>query len=127
VGNVVDPVAAGPQVAPRNATGTGTPGLAIEYGVEVRNASTVEDSFTLSVTGNSWNTTLSQTSLDTLAPGAAATVTVTVVIPTSAVGSEVDVATVVVTSDSIGQPAYCCCQPERSHPTQSDNDLLVAR
>jgi hypothetical protein len=80
---------------------SGEPGTTVTYTVEVHNTGDITDTYDLSVSGNSWTTMLSDSSV-TLGPGASATVWVTVAIPGTAGDGEMDTATVTAESQTDG-------------------------
>ncbi|MCA0352970.1 MAG: carboxypeptidase-like regulatory domain-containing protein [Chloroflexi bacterium] len=76
---------------------SGFVGSTITYTLSVTNTGNVSDSFNLSLSGNVWSTTLSQTSVN-LAAGASTTVQVSVAIPANATANSTDSVTVTATS-----------------------------
>ena len=86
----------GVSIAP-DAAVTDTVGTIVNYTLYVTNTGNTADTFDLSVTGNTFTTTLSDSSV-ALAIGESATVMVTVTIPTDAADGEIDMATVTATS-----------------------------
>ncbi len=86
-------------VAPSEAMGTGVPGMRSRYSIQVWNIGPTADTFDVTLSGNSWNTQISKSSLS-IAPGSHATVAVTVTIPLTARGGDEDNATIQVTSQT---------------------------
>jgi uncharacterized repeat protein (TIGR01451 family) len=76
---------------------TGTPGTTVTYTVVITNTGNNDDFFDLTIGGNNWPATLSQTTVG-LAAGTSATFQVVVEIPEGAGDGESDVVTVTVTS-----------------------------
>jgi hypothetical protein len=76
---------------------SGLVGSTITYTLSVTNTGNVSDSFNLSLSGNTWPSTLSQTSVN-LAAGASTTIQVSVAIPANAVANSTDSVTVTATS-----------------------------
>lgn len=77
-----------------NITGTGEIGNAVNYTLTFTNSGDISDTFSLSLSGNTWNTQLSTPAVGPLAPGASADVMVTVYVGS---GSS-DIADVMATS-----------------------------
>ena len=77
---------------------TDDPGAVVRYNLTLTNTGNLTDSFSLSLAGNSWPTTLSATSVGPLAPGEAATVAIEVAIPAGAMAGATDHVVVTATS-----------------------------
>jgi hypothetical protein len=90
----------GVSVAP-DAAMTGEVGTTVTYMLEVMNTGNTADTFDLAVTGNNWNTTLSESSVS-LNAGNSATIMVTVNIPAIATDGAMDTVTVMATSQGDG-------------------------
>jgi hypothetical protein len=90
----------GVSVAP-DAAMTGEVGTTVTYMLEVMNTGNTADTFDLAVTGNNWNTTLSESSVS-LNAGNSATIMVTVNIPVIATDGAMDTVTVTATSQGDG-------------------------
>jgi hypothetical protein len=91
----------GVSIAVPDAAITGTAGAAVTYTLQVTNTGNTADTFDLAVSGNTWTTTLSESSVS-LGIGSSATVIVTVDIPAGAADGETDTATVTATSQGDG-------------------------
>jgi carboxypeptidase T len=80
-----------PQLMPEQQTGAGTPGSNVIYPLGVKNVGAFTDTFTLTIAGNGWPTTLGVTQA-LLAPNELVTVPLTVTIPVTApIGAVSDV------------------------------------
>ncbi len=90
-------------LAPTQISQSGLPNTQIVYHLQLTNTGGYSDSFDLDVAGNQWATTIIPPSLGPLLPDQAAPVTVTVNIPSGALGGVTDVVTV--TAASTGYPA----------------------
>jgi hypothetical protein len=80
---------------------TGEPGSTVTYTVSITNTGDATDTFDLTLSGNSWTSDLSETSV-TLDAGESTTVWITVEIPGDATDGETD--TVTVTAESVNDP-----------------------
>ena len=80
---------------------TGTAGTTVTYTLHLTNTGNAADTFDLAVGGNTWTTTLSDSTVS-LGVGASATLLVTVDIPAGAADGEMDTATVTATSQGDG-------------------------
>ncbi|HRQ41014.1 MAG TPA: DUF4397 domain-containing protein [Chloroflexota bacterium] len=89
----------GVEVAAEDAALSGDAGTTVMYMVWITNTGNVEDTFNVTVSGNTWTTTPAVTSI-TLAAGASGSVMVHVDIPASAADGDTDTATVTATSQS---------------------------
>jgi len=91
---------------------SGLPGVTLNYTVTVKNTGGLEDNYDLTVSDNSgWGPTVSPTSL-TVPAGENRTATLSVIVPTNAIGCTEDSITVTATS--------------QSDSTVSDNDSCIA-
>ncbi len=79
----------------------GSPGATVVYTITLKNINTLADSYTISLTGQSWQTT-APAQVDPVAPGATATFQVAVNVPVSALNGDSDIVTVKATSQSNG-------------------------
>ncbi len=104
-GNATDEPAAGVAIDPTAAQQSGTPNTSVIYNLTVRNTSLATDSFTVTrdLTGQSWTTTPSASSIPDLAAQNNFALTVTVQVPSGATAGQTSTATVRVTST--GNPA----------------------
>ena len=94
----VDPLVVGVDLAPDQAD-SGLVGETVTYTLQITNTGNLADTFDLSVSGNSWTTTFSQSSIS-LAAGASTTVEAYVDVPSGASDGDMDTATVTATSQS---------------------------
>ncbi|MCP4358835.1 MAG: S8 family serine peptidase [Chloroflexi bacterium] len=78
---------------------TGGAGDTLTYTVKISNTGSMADSFTLSLSGETWTSNLSTTNV-TLGAGEMTTVMVTVVVPAAAANNDTDTVTVTATSDT---------------------------
>src|SRR5690606_18519029 len=85
-----------------NQAAEGQPGETVDYTVTVTNNGNITDTVDLAVSGETWTTTLSASSVE-LAAGASTDITVSVEIPGDALPGDSDMATV--TGTSAGNPA----------------------
>jgi len=69
---------------PATQSGSAVVGDTASYSVELVNTGNLSDTFDLTISGNSWTTTLSPTSVGVLAPGASATVQISVTVAAGA-------------------------------------------
>ena len=93
---VFRPPTGGTPVVPPHRTAWEQPGEAVDYTFTVFNLEAAEASFDLAVTGNTWDTALSDTTIAVL-PGDFAAFTATVTIPAEAAGGSSDGATITLT------------------------------
>lgn len=93
-------------ITPHTNTGSGLPGETLTYVHTVTNTGTISGSFTLMTADSSqgWSSTVNPTSLD-LQPQESRTVTVTVPIPSGAVGSDMTTVTVTDLSGTVSDSA----------------------
>jgi uncharacterized membrane protein len=80
---------------------TGTAGTTVTYTLHLTNTGNAADTFDLAVGGNTWTTTLSDSTVS-LGVGVSATLIVTVDIPAGAADGQMDTATVTATSQGDG-------------------------
>ncbi len=74
------------------------PGATVTFSLEIQNTGSATDTYTVTVTGNSWTSTAG--SVGSLASSATANLTVTVQIPNTASAAESDTATIKITSQA---------------------------
>jgi len=86
-------------LSPVSASQSGRPGELVTYTLTVTNTSNTADTFTVTVSGNTWPTSAPAT-VGPVAAGASATFQVVVTIPTGVTGADTDTATVTVTSQT---------------------------
>ena len=77
------------------------PGETVTYTVSITNDGNISDSYTLALSGNTWVSNLSQSTIN-LAAGTSATFQVSVVIPPDATNGEMDIVSVTATSQGDG-------------------------
>jgi uncharacterized membrane protein len=87
----------GVQTTPRASADSGAPGDVVAYILTVHNTGNTTDTFALAVTGTTWATTLSRSSI-ALAPDASGTVVVSVTVPANATSGATTTATITATS-----------------------------
>ena len=87
------------------------PGATVTYTLQVENSGNVQDTFSMTLSGNVWTTGVAPTTVGPLVPDAQASVLVAVDIPSSASDGDTDTVTVSVTS--------------QGDPTQSDHATLT--
>jgi hypothetical protein len=92
----------GVTVAPTTSIGLGLPGATVVHTLTVTNVGEMTDTFTITVSGHTFTTTVPAT-LGPLAPNAPALLPITVTVPLTATGGITDTATVTLTSR--GNPA----------------------
>ena len=85
-------------LAPTSAAQLGNPGTTVTYTLVLTNAGNASDTFTLTVGGAAFTTTVAPSSVGPLSAGASRSVTVTVQIPAGAAGGLTDAATLTATS-----------------------------
>lgn len=85
-------------ILPDETQGSTFPSGAVDYQIEVSNLGSVEDSYNVTISGNSWDIQVNSTTIGPLSPGATTVLTVTVTIPPNAEPLESDIATVTVAS-----------------------------
>jgi len=91
------PISVSTSISPT--TQSGDNGTTITYTVTVNNTGTKSDSYTLTVTDNAgWSPSLSPTSLTSISAGSSGTSTLSVAVPSDAVGGNIDSITVTATS-----------------------------
>jgi hypothetical protein len=90
-------IVAGVQVEPPSAGKAGDPGEVVEYALSLTNTGNATDTFTVTVGGNAWETSLPITRV-TLADGEGVDLLTSVLIPQDALGEQWDRAIVTVTS-----------------------------
>ena len=95
---VTVPVGYGVIQTPASAAQNGNPGAVVTYTLTVTNTGNTSDSYAISITGATWSTVATPTTVGPLAAGASTTVQVQVTVPANAVASASDVATVTATS-----------------------------
>ena len=93
-------VNAGVTVSPETSTEAGLPDASVVHSYAVKNTGNTADSFDLSLSGQSWTSTLSAAQVGPLGADETAMVTVTMTIPSSATGGQEDSVTLTATSAS---------------------------
>jgi uncharacterized membrane protein len=88
-----------PVIAPVTAADSGDPGEVVVYDLTVANMGNTADTINLSLSGNVWDSELSDDTL-MLGPGETADITVEVTVPADAMGGEMDMVTVTAVSDN---------------------------
>ncbi len=83
-----------PEVDSRSAS----PGQTVTYTLDISNPGLVTDTYTITLAGNAWDTSLSHPILGPIAPGGTSTFTLTVDIPPEALGNQTDTMIVRATS-----------------------------
>ncbi len=83
---------------PATQSGSAVVGNTASYSVQLVNTGNLPDTFDLTISGESWTTTLSPTSVGVLAPGAEATVQISVTVPANASANATDTASIKATS-----------------------------
>ena len=84
-------------LTPSSQAASGPPGTSLDYTIQLKNTTNATDVFNLTLTGNNWTTNLSTAALS-LGPGETQTFHATVEIPSTALGNDLDQATVVAQS-----------------------------
>jgi uncharacterized membrane protein len=103
----------GALVTPLSAVQIGDSGTQVIFTVSIKNIGNASDTFDLTVSGTTWQTTLSATSVGPLAPNVSANVTLTVTIPPDAQTGDASAAILTATS--------------RSNPSITASAALVTR
>ena len=85
-------------LSPAAQTQAALPGSALIFTLTIQNPGLGADTYNLSLSGNTWPTALSTTSVGPLAPGESQSVTLTVIIPAGASDGDMDSATVTAAS-----------------------------
>jgi PKD repeat protein len=100
------------------AASSGDPGTIVTYTVRVTNTGTYTDSFSASVTGNAWATTVTPTWLPDLGPNASHDLTVQVMVDPAALAGEGDLATLHVTGSAVSDSALLTTTANTIHSVQ---------
>ena len=85
-------------ITPSTDTKSGTAGTNVIYTLALTNNGSTADTFDLSLSGNTWQTTLQASSIGPLESGASTTIEVTVTLPDSGTNGDQDIATLTATS-----------------------------
>ncbi|MFQ5615432.1 MAG: C25 family cysteine peptidase, partial [Anaerolineales bacterium] len=82
---------AGVDLTPESTAQSANAGTTVTYSLQLANAGALTDTYAISITGNAWSTVVTPTMLGPLIPGQSAGITITVDIPSNALGNEMDV------------------------------------